>query len=584
MEQPDLHLLLDLGYIAIAAAVFAFLGKLIRMPSLVAYILAGMAIGPGFGWVLMDDSLDLISELGIALLLFLVGLELSFEKVRNLGKPALILGSLQVLLTCLGALGLSLLMGFGLMEAILLAGAATFSSTVVVIKLLDQKGDMKRLYARLAVGLFLFQDIVVIAALTLISGLDGAAESISLVRILINESIAFAGMLLLLAVAILASRYILPKPFAWAARFPDTLFIWALCWCFLMVLLAHAFHLSVEVGAFLAGIAIAQLPMHEDLHRRLHPLMTFFIAVFLVTLGVELKFESFGAIWGKALVLTLFVLLAKPLLVFAILSKLKFSRYTCFQTAVASGQMSEFSFILLGLAYGAGLVSTEVAAIGGLVGILSISISSYLIIYSDPLFELAKSSGLFALLRAREETELEAHQTRSDHVIVVGMNAMGREIVKQLVQRGETVLAIDTDPMKLRGLSGAITMIGNVEYHSVVEEIGLRRARIVVSALQIEDANNLLAYRCRAADVPCAIHAFDDSVVEGLLDLNVNYLMMPAIDGAVAERRLIRDEGLPKTTTEGEHSSPPANADHQNGAGQECPASDTTPKGGPEPA
>ena len=543
MEQPDLHLLLDLGYIAIAAAVFAFLGKLIRMPSLVAYILAGMALGPGFGWVLMDNSLELISELGIALLLFLVGLELSFEKVRNLGKPALILGSLQVLFTCLGAFALSLLMGFGMAEAILLAAAATFSSTVVVIKLLDQKGDMKRLYARLAVGLFLFQDIVVIAALTLISGLDGA-ESISLTRIIINESIAFAGMLLLLAVAILASRYLLPKPFAWAARFPDTLFIWALCWCFLMVLLAHAFHLSVEVGAFLAGIAIAQLPVHEDLHRRLHPLMTFFIAVFLVTLGVELQFESFGAIWGKALILTFFVLLVKPLLVFGILSKLKFGRFTCFQTAVASGQMSEFSFILLGLAYGAGLVSTEVAAIGGLVGILSISISSYLIIYSERLFKLAESCGVFALLRAQEETEPEDSHTRSGHIIVVGMNAMGREIVKRLVERGETVLAIDTDPQKLRGLTGAITMIGNVEYHSVVEEIGLRRARMVVSALQIEDANNLLAYRCRAAEVPCAIHAFDDSVVEGLLDLNVNYLMMPAIDGAVAERRLMKVEGL----------------------------------------
>ncbi|MGB0257096.1 MAG: cation:proton antiporter [Coraliomargarita sp.] len=543
MEQPDLHLLLDLGYIAIAAAVFAFLGKLIRMPSLVAYILAGMALGPGFGWVLMDNSLELISELGIALLLFLVGLELSFEKVRNLGKPALILGSLQVLFTCLGAFALSLLMGFGMAEAILLAAAATFSSTVVVIKLLDQKGDMKRLYARLAVGLFLFQDIVVIAALTLISGLDGA-ESISLTLIIINESIAFAGMLLLLAVAILASRYLLPKPFAWAARFPDTLFIWALCWCFLMVLLAHAFHLSVEVGAFLAGIAIAQLPVHEDLHRRLHPLMTFFIAVFLVTLGVELQFESFGAIWGKALILTFFVLLVKPLLVFGILSKLKFGRFTCFQTAVASGQMSEFSFILLGLAYGAGLVSTEVAAIGGLVGILSISISSYLIIYSERLFKLAESCGVFALLRAQEETEPEDSHTRSGHIIVVGMNAMGREIVKRLVERGEKVLAIDTDPQKLRGLTGAITMIGNVEYHSVVEEIGLRRARMVVSALQIEDANNLLAYRCRAAEVPCAIHAFDDSVVEGLLDLNVNYLMMPAIDGAVAERRLMKEEGL----------------------------------------
>lgn len=548
MPSPELHLLLDLGFIVVAAAIFAFLGKLIRMPSLVAYILAGMVIGPWLGIVEMDHSLEMISELGIALLLFLVGLELSFEKIRDLGKSALLLGGFQVLLTAAGAFLLAMLLGFTALESILLAAAATFSSTVVVIKLLDQKGDMSRLYARLAIGLFLFQDIIVIAALTLISGLGDATEAVSLSTILINESIALGGMLLLLAVAILAARYLLPRPFAWAARFPDTIFIWALCWCFLMVLLAHVFHLSVEVGAFLAGIAIAQLPIHEDLHRRLHPLMTFFIAVFLVTLGVELDFGSFGAIWPKALILTGFVLIVKPAIVFTILAKLGFGRYTCFQTATASGQMSEFSFILLGLAYGADLVSTEVAAIGGLVGILSISVSSYLIIYSDPLFKIAGSFGLFAIFRAKDEPELDTFHARQDHIIVVGMNGLGREIAKRLALRGEHLLAIDTDPKKLDGLNefGVETMIGSVEYHSVIEEINLRRAKMVISALQIEDANHLLTYRCRSMGVPCAIHAFDDSVVNDLLDLGADYLMMPAIAGAVEEIKRMRTEGILK--------------------------------------
>lgn len=546
MNLPELHLIFDLGFIAIAAAIFAFIGKLIRMPSLVAYIIAGMAIGPWLGIVEMDHSLEMISELGIALLLFLVGLELSFEKIRDLGKPALILGGLQVLLTAAGGFTLSLMLGFSFMGSVLLAASATFSSTVVVIKLLDQKGDMKRLYARLAVGLFLFQDIVVIAALTLLSGLGESTEALSFTKILLSEGIALGGMLVLLAVAMLASRYLLPKPFAWAARFPDTIFIWALCWCFLMVLLAHAFHLSVEVGAFLAGIAIAQLPVHEDLHRRLHPLMTFFIAVFLVTLGVELKFDSFGTIWPQALILTSFVLIVKPAIVFSILAKLGFSRYTCFQTATASGQMSEFSFILLGLAYGVGLVSTEVAALGGLVGILSISVSSYLIIYSEHLFKFAESIGLFVLFRAKKESELEEFHERADHIIVIGMNGLGREIVKRLALRGETVLAIDTDPKKLEGLglAGAETMIGNVEYHSVVEEIKMRRAKLVISALQIEDANHMLAYRCRSMGVPCAIHAFDNSVVDDLLDLGADYLMMPAIAGAVEEIKVMRKEGV----------------------------------------
>jgi hypothetical protein len=124
------------------------------------------------------------------------------------------------------------------------------------------------------------------------------------------------------------------------------------------------------------------------------------------------------------------------------------------------------------------------------------------------------------------------------------MNALGREIVKQLTVRNERVLAIDTDPKKLEGLGDADILIGNVEYQSVVEEVGLREARLVVSALQIEDTNHLLAYRCRSAKVPCAIHAFDLSVVNDLLDLDTSYLMMPAADGILQQRDLMQQEGI----------------------------------------
>jgi Trk K+ transport system NAD-binding subunit len=139
---------------------------------------------------------------------------------------------------------------------------------------------------------------------------------------------------------------------------------------------------------------------------------------------------------------------------------------------------------------------------------------------------------------------VEALRHRKAHSIVVGMNALGREIVQQLTQRGERVLAIDTDPNKLEGLGTADILIGNVEYQSVVEEIGLREAKIVVSALQIEDTNHMLAYRCRSAGVPCAIHAFDMSVVDDLLDLDTTYLMMPAADGVVQQRKLMQQEGV----------------------------------------
>ena len=542
MHASELTLLLNLGFIVITAAGFAFLGKLVKMPSIVAYIIAGMVLGPGLGIVQLDHSLELISELGIALLLFLVGLELSLQKIKDLGRVAIILGGLQVPMTAAGAYVISTLMGFSVVECVFLAATVTFSSTVVVIKLLDQKGATSRLFGRIAISLFLAQDIVVIIGLTILSGLgSGGDEPFEMVTLAKSLGIAFAGMVILLLVSLFASRCVLPKPFAWASRSPDTVFIWALCWCFLVVLLAHQFHLSVEIGAFLAGIAIAQLPIHEDLHRRLHPLMTFFVAVFLVTLGIQMDISVLGEVWKYALGLSVFVIIAKPLIVFIILSRLRYSEYTAFQAATASGQVSEFAFILLGLGAGAGLIEGRVVSLGGMVGILTIAISSYLILYSDPLYSAFQKLGVLKFFKAKQEPDTEEQHSYEGHVIVVGMNALGREVVKQLSGRGETVLAIDTDPRKLEGLNCAETLIGSVEYESAVEEIGLSRARLVISALQIEDTNHLLAYRCRSAGVPCAIHAFDISVVEDLLDLDTAYMFMPAFD-AVREQLVIFDQ------------------------------------------
>ena len=542
MHASELTLLLNLGFIVITAAGFAFLGKLVKMPSIVAYIIAGIVLGPGLGIVQLDHSLELISELGIALLLFLVGLELSLQKIKDLGRVAIILGGLQVPMTAAGAYVISTLMGFSVVECVFLAATVTFSSTVVVIKLLDQKGATSRLFGRIAISLFLAQDIVVIIGLTILSGLgSGGDEPFEMVTLTKSLGIAFAGMVILLLVSLFASRCVLPKPFAWASRSPDTVFIWALCWCFLVVLLAHQFHLSVEIGAFLAGIAIAQLPIHEDLHRRLHPLMTFFVAVFLVTLGIQMDISVLGEVWKYALGLSVFVIIAKPLIVFIILSRLRYSEYTAFQAATASGQVSEFAFILLGLGAGAGLIEGRVVSLGGMVGILTIAISSYLILYSDPLYSAFQKLGVLKFFKAKQEPDTEEQHSYEGHVIVVGMNALGREVVKQLSARGETVLAIDTDPRKLEGLNCAETLIGSVEYESAVEEIGLSRARLVISALQIEDTNHLLAYRCRSAGVPCAIHAFDISVVEDLLDLDTAYMFMPAFD-AVREQLAIFDQ------------------------------------------
>jgi len=543
METTDYQLLLNLGYLVVGAAIFAFLGKLIRMPSIVAYIVAGMVLGPVLHIVEIGDSLKLISKLGIALLLFLVGLELSFDKIRDVGRVAVVAGLGQVVFTALGGMALCLLLGFDLMSSIFLAVGLTFSSTVVVVKLLDQKGDLGRLYGRIAVGIFLVQDLVVIAVLTLLSGLEPGGD-LNWVSVLQDLAIASGSMLVLLGLILLASKYLLPKPFAWAARAPETIFIWALFWCFLVTSLAGFMGLSVEVGAFLAGIALAQLPYNTDLHQRLHPLMTFFVAIFFASLGVQLDLGAALDNWEASLALSLFVIIGNPLIFMIIIARMGYAEVTAFRASVTVAQISEFSFIFATMGLAAGLVGDEVLSITALVGIVTIAISAYMIIYTEPLYRFCRRVGLLRIFRAKQEDDPETMVERSNHIIVVGMNALGREIVQAMIARGERVLAIDTDPQKLEGLARAEIVIGNVEYESVVEEIGLPHAKLVVSALRIEDANMLLAFRCRAHGVPCAIHAFDVSLTDDLLDLGADYLLMPNVESIIGQREAMEAAGV----------------------------------------
>ena len=194
----------NLGTIILAAAALVMLGRVIRMPAIVVYLLAGLLIGPVLGWVEMNPALDLISEKGIALLLFLVGLELSFAKIRDVGKVAIVAGIGQVLFTAAGGFVLCHFLGFSVMEGLFLATALTFSSTVVVVKLLDEKGELDSLYGRIAVGIFLVQDLVVIVILTFLAGLGEGGGELDMWRLLTGLGKAFGGMALLLGLAMLA--------------------------------------------------------------------------------------------------------------------------------------------------------------------------------------------------------------------------------------------------------------------------------------------------------------------------------------------------------------------------------------------
>jgi Kef-type K+ transport system membrane component KefB len=527
--------------VVVAAAAFAVLARSVRLPSIAAFLFAGLLIGPLAGFVKSSHSMELVSELGIVLLLFIVGLELSFEKIRDVGRVAVLAGLGQVTLTATGA-GLScLVLGFGVKDAIVLALALTFSSTVVVVKVLSDKGEFDRLHGRISVGILLVQDIVVIVVLTVLSGLrsggyDGVAVGVGIAK-------AFGGMILLLAGVLAFSKLILPVAFEWAARSTATVFIWSLFWCFALVSVAEHLGLSVELGAFFAGVSLAQLPYSKDLQHRIKPLMNFFVAVFFVSLGLQMSPGDISSRWVPVAALSVFVLIGKPLIVHFLLTRLGFGNKTSFLAGTSLGQISEFSFIFVALAASAGLVGREIITITGLVGIITIAISSYFMSSAERVFEALNARRIFSIFRAREESEPGASAELSDHIIVIGMNTLGRRLAMSLTERGETVIAVDTDPRKLRRLP-CRTHLGSVEFRDVLEELGLSRAKLLVSALRIEEVNDVLAYRCGIAGVPSAIHAVDLSVVDNLLELGVAYLMLPKVDGVKLQNVILKERNI----------------------------------------
>lgn len=515
----------------VAAAVLALVARAVALPSIVAYLAAGLMLGPLIGLIEVSEAIHVIAEAGIVLLLFLVGLELSFEKIRGVGPVACAAGGAQILITALGGFVLCRVLDFEPLPALILGIALMFSSTVIVIKLLVDKGETAKPFGQIAIGILLVQDLFVVILLTLISGLRGG-EAPALAAIAGSLAQAFGAMAILLLAVLAASKWLLPKPFTWAARSPETLFIWSLCWCFLIVAATYLLHLSPEIGAFVAGISLAQLPYNQDLRRRVHPLMNFFIAVFFVSLGLDMKIDASAAFWLKGAGLALFVVVGKFVIVMLIVSRLGYSEKTAYFGALLLTQISEFSFIFIAESAKAGLVDEGTSALLGLVGLISITVSTIAIVFREPLYEAVRRRGLLKMFRARPETASGESDGREmeGHVIIVGMNTLGRELAARLHELGEEVVAIDVDPRKLAAVS-VRTLLGDAETGEVLREAGFERAKLLVSTLHIEPTNDLLAYRCHRAGIQCSINAFDLSSLDNLLEMNVRYLIVPKVDG-----------------------------------------------------
>lgn len=525
----------DLGLVIIAATAVLVASRSLRIPPILAYMVAGLILGPLTGALAVSSSLDLFAELGVALLLFIVGLELSLAKIRAFGGTALVAGCVQVAVTFGLAAALADLLGLSTTEAVIAGLVAAFSSTAVVVKLLDRAGGLDSTHGRLSIGILLVQDILVVVVLTTLGGM-GSGEGEGAGASLAGLAVALLAMGGLIVAGAAAGRWLLPRFVRWMGPAPEGLFIVGLTWAFAFILAAEALHLSVELGAFIAGVILAQVPRTAELRRRTHPLVDFFLAVFFVSLGARMDAGAMAATWPAAIAMAAFVLVVKPFLIVVILGFLGQTPRNAFLTGLTLGQISEFAFVLTGLATAAGLVPPDFFGFVGLVGLITIGASTLLVPRGPVLAASLDRRGILARLTGAATEAPPSAPDLERHVVIIGMNTLGRMLVERFRELGEEVLAVDTDTRKLEGLA-ARTVTGDVTQASVFEEAGVERALLVVSALQIEDVNSLVAFRCARLGVPVSIHAFDPSLIDELLEIGADHLMVSKHDGI----RLVED-------------------------------------------
>lgn len=539
--MTEIEILRDLAYVVVGAAAVLHFLRPVGVPPILAFMLAGLLLGPVLGLLTVSDSLHLFSELGVALLLFVVGLELSLERIRDLGRPALLAGVAQVAGMVVVGTTLSLLLGFDFVPALFLGLAICFSSTVVVVKLLDRAGELGSLHGRLSIGILLVEDVIVAVVLTLVVGLAGGGETSGPAAIAAGLARALVGLLALALAAAAAVRWVLPRLFRWLQGSGEAVFIASVAWAFGFIIAAEAFHLSIELGAFVAGVALAQLPFSDELHGRVHPLVDFFLAIFFVSLGAGMDLGAAAANLPAALALVFAVAVIGPLIVAFLLTRLGYSGRTAFLAAIVLSQVSEFAFILVGLGVAAGLVERELLSLIGLVGLVTIGASSLIAPRAERLYARVRRR-LPRWLRQPGQAE-QARPHRAGHVVVVGMNTLGRVIVERLAQRGEAVVAIDTDPAKLEGVP-AHHLVGTVDDPSVLAAAALERAKLVVSALRIEDVNSMLVFRCTQLGVPVSVHAHDSSFAHEMLEIGADHLMVSKLDGIPPMQQELRRVGV----------------------------------------
>jgi len=530
--------------LALAASAGA-VGLLLRQPLIVMFIAVGIGVGPaGMAITRSGDGIDLFARMGIAVLLFLVGLRLDIHAIRNTGPVALATGLGQVVFTSVVGFLICLGLGMRAVPAVYVAVALTFSSTIIVVKLLSDKREIDALHGRIAVGFLIVQDIVVVLVMIALSAFGAAGQAASPVTA--GMLIAGKGVLFLVAVGLLM-RYVLPPLARWLARSQELLILFSIAWAMLLASAGDALGFSKEVGAFLAGVSLASTPFRESIGGRLVSLRDFLLLFFFIELGAGLDLSLIGEQVVPAIVLSVFVLVGNPLIVIAIMGYMGYRKRTGFLAGLTVAQISEFSLILGALGVSLGHIAPATMGLITLVGLITIGLSTYLILYSHPIYErIGGWLSVFERAMPYREQQGEPVQAGADYILF-GLGRFGHNLARSLRHHGATVLGVDFDPDVVAAWHrrGHAAQYGDAEDPELAACLPLTNARWVVCTAPRQETNLTVLRAVKEAgyvgSVALTAHHADDAEV--LKAAGADLVLLPFVDAAKEAAELLLAAG-----------------------------------------
>lgn len=535
-------MLFDNVFVEIAAmlaivTVIASIGLMLKQPLIVAFIAAGIFLGPsGLSLVEATGEVELLAQMGIALLLFVVGLKLDLHIIRTMGPVALATGLGQVLFTSVFGFLIALALGMSPVAALYVGVALTFSSTIIIVKLLSDKKEIDALHGRIAVGFLIVQDIVVVLVMIGLTAL-GAGTEADADRLVIEMFLVLIKGVAMLAVIALLMKYVLPALTRHLARSSELLVLFAIAWAVMLAAVGHSLGFSKEVGAFLAGISLASTPFREVIGARLVSLRDFLLLFFFIELGSGLELATLGAQVAPALLLSAFVLIGNPIIVMLIMGFMGYRKRTGFLAGLTVAQISEFSLILAALGLSLGHVDRDTVGLITLVGLITISGSTYMILYSHQIYErLAPLLSIFERRQPYREGEYDAEETGRPDVIIFGLGRYGCGIANTLLERGSKVLGVDIDPEVVRTQAGENMQarFGDAEDPEFIETLPIKKVKWIVSTARERDINMSLlkTLRREGFDGRIALTASNSRDAELLEKAGADLVLRPFADAS----------------------------------------------------